>query len=144
MDLIDQIQDPRTVAGLVLAGAVFATVMSVAAPMFETDQLAKRMKAVTEQRAELRRRNRREIDSQSNLRRDTKSRLRGFVDRLQLQKLLADDTIADKMLQAGLRGPAPISTFYFFRGTLPIVLGLAALAYVAMMGERHRVLLVLV
>ena len=122
------------IAGIMLAGAVFATVMSIAAPMFDTNQLEKRMKAVTERRNELRRRNRREIDKNASLRRDSQSPLRDFVDRLQLQKLLADDTLAEKMLQAGLRGAAPISTFYFFRGMLPIVLGVAALITVVVFG----------
>ncbi|MBU6373391.1 MAG: type II secretion system F family protein [Alphaproteobacteria bacterium] len=135
MDLGDILQDPRMIAGIMLAGAVFATVMSIAAPLFDNNQLEKRMKAVTEQRNELRRRSRKEIDKNSSLRRDSQSPLRDFVDRLQLQKLLADDTLQEKMLQAGLRGPAPISTFYFFRGMLPIALGVIALITVVTMGE---------
>lgn len=135
MDILDQLQNPQAVGGFMLACAVFATVMSVAAPLFNGNQLEKRMKAVTEQRNELRRRNRREIDKNASLRRDTQSPLRDLVDRLQLQKLLADDTIAEKMLQAGLRGAAPISTFYFFRGMLPIGLGVAALAAVLIFGD---------
>ena len=136
MDLIETFQDPRSVAGVMLAGAVFATIMSIAAPAFQTDQLGKRMKALTEHRAELKRRSRRDIDRQSNLRRDSRSKLRDFVDRLQLQKLLADDKLSDKMLQAGLRGAGPISTFYFYRGMLPIVLAIAAFAYVLAFGDR--------
>lgn len=135
MNILDQLQDPQTVGGFMLACAVFATVMSVAAPLFNGNQLEKRMKAVTEQRNELRRRSRREIDKNAGLRRDTQSPLRDFVDRLQLQKLLADDTLAEKMLQAGLRGAAPISTFYFFRGMLPIAMGVAALAAVLIFGD---------
>jgi tight adherence protein C len=96
------------------------------------------MKAVTEQRNELRRKSRREIDKQTTLRRDGRSRLRDFVDRLQLQKLLADDTLVDKMNQAGLRGAGPISTFYFFRGMLPIALGLVALAWVIAFGDTAK------
>jgi len=138
MDFVALLQDPRTVAGIVLAGAVFATIMSVAAPAFEGNPLEKRMKAVTEQRNELRRKSRREIDKQTTLRRDGRSKLRDFVDRLQLQKLLADDTLVDKMNQAGLRGAGPISTFYFFRGMLPIALGLVALAWVFAFGDTAK------
>src|SRR5690606_18762127 len=49
------------------------------------------------------------------------------VDRLNLSTLLEDPKVADKLAQAGYRGPRPITTFYFFRFAMPFVLaGLTA------------------
>jgi tight adherence protein C len=43
------------------------------------------------------------------------------VERLNLTKLLEDPKVADKMAQAGYRGPKPLTTFYFFRFSMPFV-----------------------
>ncbi len=45
--------------------------------------------------------------------------LKNVVERLQLSRLLEDPKVAEKMAQAGFRGPRPISAFYFFRFVLP-------------------------
>jgi tight adherence protein C len=51
------------------------------------------------------------------------------VERLQLSRLLEDPKVAEKLAQAGFRGPRPVSTFYFFRFILPFVFGAAAAVY---------------
>jgi tight adherence protein C len=52
-----------------------------------------------------------------------------IVERFQLNKLLADPKVADRMAQAGYRGPKPITRYYFFRLILPFVFGAIAAFY---------------
>ncbi|RZJ95597.1 MAG: type II secretion system F family protein, partial [Brevundimonas sp.] len=51
------------------------------------------------------------------------------VDRLNLTKLLEDPQVAEKMAQAGFRGPKPLTTFYFFRFSMPFIFLLIAVFY---------------
>ena len=51
------------------------------------------------------------------------------VERLNLIKLLEDPKVADKMAQAGFRGPKPLTTFYFFRFSMPFVFMAVAALY---------------
>lgn len=126
--LIATIMDPGFLAMLFAGFATFATVMTIAAPVFQQDRLDSRLKAVANRREELRRKNRAETEKRSLRRRDT-SMMKKFVDRLDLQKMLEDPNVANKLVQAGLRGPKPVSMFYFFRFSLPIVFGLGAFGY---------------
>jgi tight adherence protein C len=135
MDFVNfasRVTDPVFMTGMLLAIAVFATVLTVTAPMFNQDRLDSRLKAVADKREELRRRNRAALESQSkgSLRVNSKGFMNDFVKQLNLQKLLEDDTLESKLTQAGLRGPGPVSTFYFFRFAAPIGFGLAATVYV--------------
>jgi tight adherence protein C len=127
--------DPTTLAGLLLAAALFATVVTLAAPMLQSDKLVQRMKLVNQRRETLRR-NHRAQSQQSGLRRSDDGIIRQIVEKYGLQKLLLDDKLESKLAQAGMRGPKPISMFYFFRGALPLGLGLAAWTYVGFMGAK--------
>ena len=92
--------------------------------------LEKRMKAVGERREELKRRSRQAIAAQNsgpqNLRHSDEGFKKRVVERLNLTQLLEDPKVAEKMAQAGYRGPKPLTTFYFFRFSMPFVfLGIA-------------------
>jgi tight adherence protein C len=127
-DWVSTIVDPATLAAGFAAIATFATVMTLAAPAFSNDRLGSRLKAVANRREELRRKSRAAIEKKSIRREDT-SFMKKFVDRLDLAKALEDPNVARKLMQAGLRGPKPLSAFYFFRFALPLVFGLGAFVY---------------
>jgi tight adherence protein C len=116
-------RDNQMMAGA--AAMTFATIVSLAAPMMKRDTLDARMKSVANRREELRRRSREALASKhasSSLRHSDESLYKKVVDRLQLSRLLEDPKVAEKLAQAGFRGPKPISTFYFFRFVSPLVL----------------------
>lgn len=119
------------IAGLLAALAVIATVITIALPMLTGGQLAARMKSVAASRDEMRRRSRSALakEHDGRLRHDTKENVRGIVERLQLQKLLEDPTVQEKLLQAGMRGPGPLMMFYLFRFSLPVLFFFAALFF---------------
>jgi tight adherence protein C len=126
------VTDPMLLAACMLGMAVCATILTVAAPWFSNDQLESRLKAVADKREELRKRNRAALEAKGKgaLRQTSKGFMNDTVQQLNLQKLLEDDTLDSKLTQAGLRGPGPVSTFYFFRFAAPIGLGLLMTIYV--------------
>lgn len=136
-NLVDTLTDPLLIAGVLAAGACFATIVTIAAPSLAEDKLGSRLKEVAKKREELRKRSRAELAKGvgSLQHKDANSIAKSLVDKLNLQKALADDTLNEKLVRAGLRGHAAQTMFYFYRAALPIAFGLAALAYVVFMGH---------
>ncbi len=137
MDIIRTLTDPTTIAGVLLAGASFAAVLSVATPMLSGDRLGSRLKAVAQRREELRRKSRAALDKgQGSLRHSSKGFMNDIVKKLNLQTLLEDPSLQAKLVQAGLRGPRPVSAFYFFRFALPFLFASGAFLYLSAAGEK--------
>ena len=128
------LSDPANIAAAIVAVAVFCTCLSLAAPAFSGDKLDARMKSVANRREELRRAHRASLgkvgDASANLRRTDESFYKRVVEKLNLSKLLEDPQVVGKLMQAGFRGPRPVSTFYFFRFVTPFVLALGVGFYV--------------
>jgi tight adherence protein C len=135
MNLVETLTDPLLIAGVLAAGACFATIVTVAAPSLAEDKLGSRLKEVAKKREELRKRSRAELAKGvgSLQHKDANSFAKSLVDKLNLQKALADDSLAEKLIRAGLRGHAAQTMFYFYRAALPIGFALAALFYVMVM-----------
>lgn len=130
MDWVSFLTNPANLAAGLAAVATFATILTIAGPALSTDKLESRLKSVANRREELRKKSRAALDGErKSIRRSDTSFAKKFVDKLDLQKALEDPTVAKKLIQAGMRGPKPLSMFYFFRFTLPIVFGLAAFSY---------------
>ena len=91
-------------------------------------------------REELRRRSREALAQKSvtsQLRQTDTGLYKRIVDRLNLNTLLEDPLVAEKLAQAGFRGPRPISTYYFFRLVTPIVLAILAVLYLFVLNGMH-------
>jgi tight adherence protein C len=136
MNLSSFLADPANMAGILAAGACFVAVITVASPMLASDKLGSRLKAVAERREELRRKSRAALEQGRSLRHEDKGMMASIVQKLDLQKLLNDPTVQAKLLQAGLRGPVPVSAFYFCRFALPFAFGLGAFIYLTVMGDK--------
>jgi tight adherence protein C len=136
MDIVDTLTDPINIAGALAALACFATVVTVAAPSLAENKLGSRLKEVAKKREELRKKSRADLAKGvgSLQHKDANSFAKSLVDRLNLQKALADDTLAEKLVRAGLRGHAAQTMFYFYRAALPIGFGLAGLGYILTLG----------
>ncbi len=135
---IETLIDPMTIAAVLGAGACFATVVTVAGPMLAEDKLGTRLKEVAKRREELRKRSRAELAKGvggSLQHKNANQFAKSLVDKLQLQKALADDTLTEKLIRAGLRGHAAQTMFYFYRASLPIAFGLFGLFYVLLAGH---------
>ena len=118
---------------------VFATLVTLLGSFGGEAKLEGRMKAVAERREELKRRSRQAIAAQGNGSQNIRHSDEGFkkrvVERLNLTKLLEDPKVAEKMAQAGYRGPKPLTTFYFFRFSMPFVMLALAVFYVFVLND---------
>jgi tight adherence protein C len=129
--MISFFTDLQNLLSMAVGVLVFATVLTLMSSFGGGPKLEKRMEAVAVRREELKRRSRQAIAAQGagpqGLRHADEGFKKRVVESLNLSKLLEDPKVADKMAQAGYRGPKPLTTFYFFRFSLPFIfLALAA------------------
>lgn len=130
-EIMRAIVEPRNLLSIGVAVLVFATLLTLLSGIGGGVQLEGRMKAVAQRRDELKRRSRQAIASgQGGLRHTDDGFKKRVVDRLNLTKLLEDPKVAEQMIQAGFRGPRPLTTFYFFRFASPFVFMFIAGFYV--------------
>jgi tight adherence protein C len=128
MDVVAFVDNPQNILALVTALICFGAATTIAAPMMKGDKLEGRLKSVANRREELRRRSREQI-REGALRHTDGGITKTIVDRLNLTKYLEDPNVADNLAQAGYRGPKPLTTFYFFRLTMPFVFVTIAIVY---------------
>ena len=133
-DIAEFVTDPGMLAAVFAAVASFATILTIALPAFQSDKLETRLQAVTNRREQLRRQNRAQLEQKGLKQNQGSGFMKDTVDKLDLQKLLEDPNVKDKMVQAGLRGGGPLATFYFFRFALPFAFAGAAFFYVFVLG----------
>jgi tight adherence protein C len=132
-DLMGFLTDTQNLLSLAVGVLAFAAIWGLITGLSGGKGLDKRMKAVAERRDELKRRSRQAIAQQAQggggLRHTDDGFKKRVVDRLNLTKLLEDPKVAEKMAQAGYRGPKPLTTFYFFRFSMPFVFMAVATFY---------------
>ncbi|MEL6415556.1 MAG: type II secretion system F family protein [Pseudomonadota bacterium] len=128
-DFAKSLSDPAALLSMAVAVAMFMTVIGVMLPALKGDKLETRLKQVSSQREKLRRANRSQLE-QTGLKREAKGTISDITNKLDLQKMLEDPNIAEKLEQAGMRGPRPLVIFYFCRFVLPILGGLSAFIYI--------------
>lgn len=138
-DIRDFLVSPENLVMIVTAVLVFATIVTLAGPVMNTNSLDKRIKNVRNRREELRRKSRAALEQtgRANSIRGAEARglMRKVVDALNLQKAFEDPDLQDKLQQAGLRGNKPVVAFYFFRLASPIVLFAGTAFYVFMIND---------
>ena len=136
--MISMLTNPDNILAAFVAVVCFATIVTIATPMFNRSNLETRLKSVSTRREELRRKSREALASkggQNSLRHVDEGMYKKVVDRLQLSRLLEDPKVVEKLAQAGFRGPRPVSTFYFFRFVLPFVFGAMVAVYLFLIND---------
>jgi tight adherence protein C len=122
--------DPFFIMGALTALGVSATIITIALPLMERDELKTRMRAVSIERERIRARERARLkDEKVMLRVEPKAYMRALVERFDLKRALADSGTADRLRSAGFRGQAPLTVFLFARFTLPFAAFFIALIY---------------
>src|SRR5579864_5935793 len=129
--LVEKLHDAHFMTMLLAAIAASATAYTLVMPLFASDGLAKRMKAVASERERIRQRERERLTKgeKVSLRQTPKQLVSKVVEDFNLGKWLAQEAAREKLIMAGYRGQAPYITFLFFRMVAPIVLFIAALVY---------------
>lgn len=123
--------DPLTAISFLIAIAAFATVLTVAAPMMQNDELKRRMKIVSAERSNLRASQRAQLGGrESRLRDVSQGRVAGqIVNLLNLRKIFESQTSRDMLRQAGLRSEQQFVSFLVIRLLSPLAMALAAYIY---------------
>ncbi|MEL6857264.1 MAG: type II secretion system F family protein [Pseudomonadota bacterium] len=123
------LSDPAALLSMAVAVAMFMTVVGVMLPALKGDKLETRLKQVSSHREKLRRASRANLE-QTGLKREAKGTINDITQKLDLQKMLEDPNIAAKLEQAGLRGPRPLTIFYFCRFALPFAGAVLMFVYI--------------
>ena len=109
---------------LVTAVAVIASILAVAMPFLEKDQLGQRMKEVANERERIRKRERALLtsgkDGRISLRQEPKELIVNIVDRFKMRDAFTDKETRNKLKQAGFRLDKHVMTFTFARIIGPI------------------------
>lgn len=131
LEQIIQLIRPETLVTIVVAIAAFAAVLTVAAPMMESDPLKARMKAVGVERDKLRAEQRAKLNGGEVRLRDRrqKSISQRLVDGLKLRRVFEAESTRDLLRQAGYRSESHLVTFLTIRLVAPLVMGMLGFAY---------------
>src|ERR1700751_4520244 len=130
--LVVKIHDPHFMTMLLAAIAASATAYTLIMPLFASEGLAKRMKAVANERDRLAK------TEKVSLRQTPKQLVSKVVEDFNLTKWLAQEAARDKLTQAGYRGQAPYITFLFARLVAPIVFLILSVVYVFLIAHLDR------
>lgn len=131
--LIYALVEPENLLVLFAAVAVFATVLTLAMPIFQQDELAGRMKSAVVEREKIRQRERERLATQSkkgSLKQSDAGFIKDLVERLNLRKALADQATFNNLKMAGYRKQSHIYIFLFFRVVLPLIMLIVGAIYV--------------
>jgi tight adherence protein C len=130
--LMTKLTDGHFLAGILVALGCAATILTVAMPLFQTDNLGRRMKAVSTERERIRQRERERMAASQNkaaLRVAPKRLFKDVVDKLNLTSWLGTERAKAQLAMAGYRGAGAEYTFLFFRLVTPIALFLISIIY---------------
>jgi tight adherence protein C len=138
--LVSKLHDVHFMTMMLAAIAASATVYSLVMPLFAGEGLAKRMKAVANERERIRQRERERLHKSEkvSLRQTPKQLVSKVVDDFNLTKWLAQEAARDKLIMAGYRGQAPYITFLFARLVAPIVLFVGSVVYVFLIAHMEQ------
>ncbi|HMT13493.1 MAG TPA: type II secretion system F family protein [Aestuariivirga sp.] len=132
MGLISELMKMETAVTLLVAVATFATVLTLAMPMFQSDKLNSRIKGVTQERDRLRAAQKAALaaGSEAKLRDSKKSGVtRQLVDVLNLRKVFEAETSREFLRKAGLRNESHLFTYLVVRMVVPIVAAIGVFLY---------------
>ncbi len=128
------------VVSVVIAVAVFTTLVTITLPLLAGNQLKSRMNAVALEREQVRARERARLaiekeQGRGGLRQQDSTGLVALVvNSLNLRKALVDDKTVANLRVAGYRGQRPLTLFLFARAIMPLIMLAFALFYVFGLG----------
>ncbi len=132
MDIAETIMNPQLLAAVLAGATVFLTVLTLIAPLLQTDRMGQRMKVMATERDKMRAARLSELQKDSGngrLRQAPKGFMQQIVDQFNLRGSFETEDIKNRLKMAGLRGQAPLVTYMFFRLVAPIIVLIVALIY---------------
>lgn len=130
--ILEAVLEPQIALTILVAIAVFASILTFALPLLQGNRFEDRIKAMGNERAAIRTQERAKLfdEDRSKLRQTTsKGYMTQVVENLNLKNLMNADSAREKLKMAGYRSPAAVITFLFFRVVLPPAAFILSLAY---------------
>jgi tight adherence protein C len=143
--VLNRIGDPHFMAYLLAAFGCAATALTVVVPMLQTDNLSRRIRAVSDERERIRQRERERLaakDNRTQLRSRPSSLLKRLVDTLNLTSWLSTDTAKETLAKAGFRGAGAEYAFVAGRLITPIVFAIVAALYIFVLAAWQQPLII--
>ncbi len=125
MQMLQTLFQVETIITMLAALAAFAAVVTLAAPMLETDKMSERMKSVSTERDKLRAAQKAalELGTTNRLREKKATGLYAqIVQRLRLRNIFDIEVTREKLRSAGLRSERNLTTFMVASVLLPVIL----------------------
>ena len=139
LDLVlDRLGDAHFMAFLLAALGCAATALTVVVPMLQTDNLSRRIRAVSDERERIRQRERERLaakDNRTQLRSRPSSMLKRLVDTLNLTSWLSTETAKEQLAKAGFRGAGAEYAFVAGRLIAPIGFAIFAAVYIFVIAD---------
>lgn len=127
---IEFLTKPETLITLLVGLSAFATILTIAAPLLQGDQMKARMKSVATERDRLRAAHRASLTDGARLRDRAKpGLLTQLVEGLNLRKVFEAETSRDTLRQAGYRSETHLVYFLAARFIAPLVLAAIFFVY---------------
>jgi tight adherence protein C len=120
---------PEQLMTILIAVSAFATVLTIAAPMFARNAGVRgRMKAMATERSKLRAAHKATL-GETKLRERPKGNIANLVETLNLKKLFEAEGSRSTLREAGLRSEKHLYTFLAVRAATPVILALIVFVY---------------
>lgn len=139
--ILGSLTQPQTLLSILAAIAVFATIITLAMPVLQKDELGDRMKSVAIERDKIRARERAKLAEQEQkgrLKQSDDGFTQNLVDKLNLKKALADENTFIDLTMAGYRQQSHINVFLALKVFLPIVFAVVAAVYLFVISPAER------
>jgi tight adherence protein C len=147
--IFHKLLEPQFLFTMMVAVATAATIITLGITFVESDNLSRRMKAVSVEREAIRSRERERLSKNAGpkvtLRQQPTAYMKNVVDRLNLSSWLGTDTAKLRLAMAGYRGKQAETAFLFFRLVAPIVLFAVTVFYAfVIIGDKYSVMVRLI
>jgi tight adherence protein C len=134
LEFVETVMNPQMIATSMAAICVFATVLSIALPMLQRDQMNRRMREMAVERSKMRSARLAEMTTDKRKGGQLRSTPKGFmlriVEDLGLREKFDNEELRENLKRAGLRTQSHVVTFMFFRIAAPIICFILTLFYV--------------
>jgi tight adherence protein C len=130
-DIIRNLLQVEVLVTVLIGMAAFATILTLAAPIFDNDKLKSRMKSLGQERERLRTAQRVALASGESRLRDRSKRdiASQLVEALNLRRIFEAEASRDLLRQAGMRSERHLVVFLAARFAVPIIIGILAFVY---------------
>ena len=136
MDFVEMIMKPQLFVMVFASIAAFATVLTIAMPILNRDQINKRVRVMATERDKMRSARMTELKSKDQggkLRQTPAGMVQRLLDMLELRFKVETDEVRNRLRMAGLRTQSHLYMYVFLRVALPPLVALCALFYLFVM-----------